>query len=54
MSAKTCLNSKIASCTLRFREKKSATLETLKSENHAAFEIPTDDTGHGTPLQREG
>ena len=44
---KYCLNSKIASCTLRFREKKSATLETLKSENRAAFEILTDDRGHG-------
>jgi hypothetical protein len=44
---KTCLNSKIASCTLRFKDKVHGITETLQAENRAAFEILTDDTGHG-------
>ncbi|MGD0822102.1 MAG: hypothetical protein ABSA71_15310 [Desulfomonilia bacterium] len=47
---KTCLNSKIALCMLHFRDKESATSETLKSENCAAFEILTDDINHGVPI----
>jgi hypothetical protein len=44
---KTCLNSKIASCTLHFRDKTKGTTKTLQTKNRAAFEILTDDTSHG-------
>ncbi|MGD0211555.1 MAG: hypothetical protein ABSC14_11315, partial [Desulfomonilia bacterium] len=47
---KTCLNSKIASCTLLFKDKEQGTLETLQAKNRAAFEILTDDAGHGVPI----
>lgn len=41
----TCLNSKIASCELSFKEKGQSSLE-LKSNNRAAFEILTDRSDH--------
>jgi hypothetical protein len=47
---KTCLNSKIASCTLSFKDKAQRTFETLHAKNRAAFEILTDDTNHGVPI----
>ncbi len=47
---KTCLNSKIASCTLRFKDKVHGITDTLQAHNRAAFEILTDDTGHGVPI----
>jgi hypothetical protein len=47
---KTCLNSKIASCTLSFMDKAQGTFETLHAKNRTAFEILTDDTNHGVPI----
>lgn len=46
---KTCLNSKIASCELTLRRPGRAPL-TLRSASRAAFEILTDETGHGVPI----
>jgi hypothetical protein len=48
--AKYCLNSKIASCTVRFRDKANGTTEVLETKNRAAFEILTDDQGHEVPM----
>jgi hypothetical protein len=47
---KCCLNSKIASCTLHFRDKVHGITDTLQAQNRAAFEILTDDTGHGVRM----
>ncbi|HNY63979.1 MAG TPA: hypothetical protein PKM41_00990 [Deltaproteobacteria bacterium] len=44
---KYCLNSKIASCRLRFSDLKEGISETLETRSRAAFEILTDDAGHG-------
>lgn len=46
---KTCLNSKIARCELRVT-KNGQPPRRLVSENRAAFEIGTDDGGHGVPM----
>ncbi len=47
--AKTCLNSKIAMCDLRLERAGRPPLR-LRCRHRAAFEILTDDTGHGVPL----
>lgn len=46
---KTCLNTKLASCTLRLSERGRPAL-TLSTEHRAAFEILTDADDHGIPL----
>ena len=46
---KTCLNSKIASCTLTLTRPDHPPLE-LRTQNRAAFEILTDRTNHGVPI----
>ncbi|HVM95802.1 MAG TPA: hypothetical protein VMT89_05405, partial [Candidatus Acidoferrales bacterium] len=48
---KHCLNSKLASCELRFLDKSRGTKEMLRSENRGAFEILTDDTQHGVEMR---
>jgi len=48
---KCCLNSKIASCIVELRDKKSGRRQILFSENRAAFEILGDDfESHGIPV----
>lgn len=47
---KQCLNSKIADCALELHDRRRGTRETLVASRRAAFEILTDDTGHGVPL----
>jgi hypothetical protein len=47
---KYCLNTKIASCVVRFRDKSRSAWETLEAKNRAAFEILTDDPSHGIPM----
>ncbi|MDP1733622.1 MAG: hypothetical protein Q8L44_04575 [Sulfuritalea sp.] len=47
---KHCLNSKIARCTLRFRDKRGGGSETLETHSRAAFEILTSDPEHGIPI----
>lgn len=47
--AKTCLNSKIAGCELTLRRPGRAPL-LLRSANRAAFEVLTDQAGHGVPV----
>lgn len=47
---KHCLNTKIASCRLRLRHKRSGGEETLATAHRAAFEILTDDRTHGVPI----
>ncbi len=49
--AKQCLNTKIASCVVQFRDRERGTTETLETKNRAAFEILTDDHSHGIPIQ---
>ncbi len=46
---KTCLNSKLASCRLTV-ERKGCPETVLETTDRAAFEILTDDTGHGIPV----
>jgi hypothetical protein len=46
---KTCLNSKLASCTVHLSERGCPTL-TLSTQHRAAFEILTDRHDHGIPL----
>lgn len=46
---KTCLNSKLASCTVHLSERGCPTL-TLTTQHRAAFEILTDRQDHGIPL----
>ncbi len=48
---KTCLNTKIASCTLRITDRMKGTTEILQTEYRAAFEILTDGTGHGVRIR---
>jgi hypothetical protein len=48
---KHCLNSKIAGCTLRVTDFATGRTETLRTANRAAFEILTDDTGHGIEIR---
>jgi hypothetical protein len=48
---KTCLNTKIASCTLRFEDKAGGTAEMLAAKHRAAFEILTGDTRHGIRMR---
>ena len=48
---KYCLNSKIASCTLRVTNLAGGRTEVLQTANRAAFEILTDDAGHGVELR---
>ncbi len=48
---KHCLNTKIASCTLRFANKLQHTIETLMTQNRSAFEILTDDHEHGIKIR---
>jgi hypothetical protein len=49
---KHCLNTKIASCEVRFedRREKKVKREVLFTKNRAAFEILTDDQDHGVPI----
>ena len=49
--AKSCLNSKIASCRLEIRERRTGRREVLETASRAAFEILTDDGSHGIPLR---
>jgi hypothetical protein len=45
---KYCLNTKIAECTLRVKDRAAGTVQKLETKNRAAFEILTDDpVGHG-------
>jgi hypothetical protein len=51
---KHCLNTKIAACELTLRRKRSGrvdSIETLTTARRAAFEILTDDRGHGVPIR---
>jgi hypothetical protein len=50
---KYCLNTKIASCEIRFEDRrgKGAKREVLFTKNRAAFEILTDDQDHGIPFR---
>jgi hypothetical protein len=50
--AKHCLNSKIASCRIVFRDARRGITDVLETGNRAAFEILTDDRGHGVAMQR--
>lgn len=45
--SKHCLNTKIATCTLKIKDKELSTEETLETKSRAAFEILTDDREHG-------
>jgi hypothetical protein len=47
---KHCLNSKIASCVLYFRDRVSGATERIATKNRAAFEILTDDKDHGIEI----
>lgn len=47
---KHCLNSMIAACTVRLKNRASGTTETLETRNRACFEILTDDEDHGIPI----
>lgn len=47
---KTCLNTKVARCVVRLRE--GGRTRELVSERRAAFEILTDRTDHGIPVER--
>jgi hypothetical protein len=48
---KHCLNTKIASCIVRFVNKQQHTTETLMTQNRSAFEILTDDHKHGITIR---
>ncbi len=48
--SKHCLNTKIASCIVRLKDKQQGTSETLETKNRAAFEILTDDRDHGITI----
>ena len=48
--SKYCLNTKIASCIVHFRDKEHGSSETLRANNRAAFEILTNDTTHGISI----
>ena len=47
---KHCLNSKIASCRLQFRDKLAGTTEIMETQSRAAFEILTSDPNHGIAI----
>ncbi len=47
---KHCLNSKIASCTVHFRDKRNGATELLETKSRAAFEILTSDRNHGVAI----
>jgi hypothetical protein len=47
---KHCLNTKIAACELRVRDKRSGEENRLATQHRAAFEILTDDRDHGVPI----
>ena len=49
---KHCLNTKIASCEVRFEDRRNGSVkrEVLFTRNRAAFEILTDDRDHGIPV----
>ena len=47
---KHCLNSKIAACTLDFRDKRTGSSEILETKSRAAFEILTSDPNHGVAI----
>ena len=48
---KHCLNTKIASCQLILKDKRTGKQEILVTNNRAAFEILTDDRNHGIVMQ---
>jgi hypothetical protein len=48
--SKHCLNSKIAGCKLRLRDKVAGTNEILETKSRAAFEILTDHHDHGIEI----
>lgn len=48
---KYCLNTKLASCELRLKQKHKHTEELLSTRNRAAFEILTDDQHHGIQIR---
>jgi hypothetical protein len=48
---KTCLNSKLATCRLTLLDRKSGARSELVAKHRAAFEILTDDPGHGVAIQ---
>jgi hypothetical protein len=48
---KQCLNSKLASCEVTVTNKQSGQREVLSAQHRTAFEILTDDRGHGVPMQ---
>ena len=48
--SKYCLNSKIAECTLRVKDKITGKAETLETKHRAAFEILTNDQNHGLTI----
>ena len=48
---KYCLNTKIASCQLILKDKRTGKQEILVTNNRAAFEILTDDRNHGIVMQ---
>ncbi len=47
---KTCLNTKVARCHVTLED--DGRTQTFRSESRAAFEILTDDAGHGVPVLR--
>jgi hypothetical protein len=49
--AKDCLNTKIASCELTLKDRKTGHQETLFTSHRAAFEILTEDRQHGIPIK---
>jgi hypothetical protein len=49
--SKHCLNTKVASCELRVRDKLTKVEEELFTQHRAAFEILTDDREHGIVIQ---
>lgn len=48
--SKYCLNSKVASCTVHVRDKRSGSTDILVTQSRAAFEILTSDQNHGIAI----
>jgi hypothetical protein len=48
--SKQCLNTKIATCRVRLRDRERGLDEILATKHRAAFEILTDDREHGVPI----
>ena len=48
--SKHCLNSKIAGCKLNIKDKTTGRVEILETKHRAAFEILTNDQGHGITI----